>query len=69
MPSDHHIAIDESSRMSAFLVKNWIPSAEKTAKITAPSNGFKPRKKAMPIPPKDAWVIPPLIKTIRFETM
>ena len=23
----------------------------------------------MPIPPKDAWLIPPLIKTIRLETM
>ena len=46
-----------------------MPKADKTAKRTAPSKGLNPRKKARPIPPNEACVIPPLINTMRRETM
>ena len=59
----------ESSRTSVFFDMYSMPSADKTPKNSAPTIGEKPKKYPMPIPPKEACVMPPLIKTMRRATM
>lgn len=68
MPSDHNIAIALSSRRPALLLVHSIPNDDKMAKTPAPINGGSPKKYAMPIPPKEACVIPPLMNTLRRAT-
>jgi hypothetical protein len=37
-------------------------------KTAAPTTGLIPKKYPTPIPPKEAWVMPPLKNTMRLET-
>lgn len=45
------------------------PKALSMANIIADRMGLMPANTPMPMPPNEAWVIPPLIKTRRRVTM
>ena len=59
----------ESSRMSLRLLSHATPNAERIEKMAAVSRGERPVYRPIPTPPKEACVIPPLIKTSRRVTM
>ena len=69
IPNVHTKAMAESSRMSFLLPIHCTPKALNTANIIAEMMGFMPVSTPMPIPPNEAWVIPPLINTRRRVTM
>jgi hypothetical protein len=65
MPTDHTTAIAESSRTRMRFDMQSTPSDDATAKTPAMIIGFTPRKYPNPNPPKQAWVMPPDIATMR----
>ena len=69
IPKVQNTAMAESSRMSFRLLSHSTPNAESTAKIAAERMGEMPVYSPMPIPPNEACVIPPLMKTNRRVTM
>ena len=69
IPKVQNTAMAESSRMSFRLLNHSTPKAESTEKMAAESRGEMPAYNPSPIPPKEAWVIPPLMNTRRRVTM
>lgn len=68
IPRDQNTAIAESSLTPCLSDNHFIPNAENIENIIAEIMGLKPKKKPIPSPPNDAWVMPPLMKTKRRET-
>ena len=69
MPKVQNTAMAESSRMSLRWLSHSTPNAERTEKTEAVSRGDRPVKRPMPMPPNEAWVMPPLMNTSRRVTM
>ena len=69
IPKVQNTAIAESSRISFRLLNHSTPKEESTEKIAADNRGEMPAYNPRPIPPKEAWVIPPLMNTKRRVTM
>ena len=69
IPKVQNTAIAESSRISFRLLNHSTPKEESTEKIAADNRGEIPAYNPRPIPPKEAWVIPPLMNTKRRVTM
>ena len=69
MPKVQNMAMAESRRTSLFLDIHCTPNALSMAKAIAESIGLMPVNTPMPMPPKEAWVMPPLMKTNRRVTM
>ena len=69
MPNVQNTAMAESSRMSFCLLSHSTPKADSTEKTAADNKGEIPMYSPMPIPPKEAWVIPPLMNTNLRVTM
>ena len=69
IPKVQNSAIAESSRTSFRLLNHSTPKAENIENIAAEIIGEKPKNSPIPIPPKEAWVMPPLMKTRRLVTM
>lgn len=69
IPNVQNTAIAESSLISLLLLNHSTPNADKIEKTAADSNGDMPEYKPIPIPPNDACVMPPLIKTNRRVTI
>ena len=69
MPSVQKTAMAESSRTSLRFDSHSTPQALNTANTMADRMGLMPLNTPMPMPPNDAWVIPPLMKTKRRVTM
>ena len=69
IPNVQKTAMAESSRMSSRLLSHSTPKADRTAKIAADKMGEMPVNYPIPIPPNEAWVMPPLIKTRRRVTI
>lgn len=69
IPRVQNTAMAESSLMSLLLLSHSTPNADSTEKIAAVSRGEMPVYSPIPIPPNEAWVIPPLMKTRRLVTM
>lgn len=69
MPKVQNIAIAESSLTSPFLDIHSTPNALATANAIADNIGFSPKYTPRPIPPNEAWVIPPLMNTKRRDTI
>ena len=69
IPRAHTLAIAESSRTPSVSLILPIEKAASTAAPAAESKGLIPRYSPNPIPPKEAWVIPPLMKTILRTTI
>ena len=69
MPKVQKTAMAESSRMSFRLLSHSTPKAENTEKMAADRMGEMPVYSPMPIPPNEAWVMPPLMNTSRRVTM
>ena len=59
----------ESSLIFCFTERYSTPSADNMPKIAAPTTGLNPKKYPIPIPQKEAWVMPPLRNTILLETI
>ena len=68
IPRLQSIPMAVSSLILTFLLVNPIRRADTILKGIAAKMGFTPRKYPIPIPPKAAWDIPPLMKTIRLTT-
>lgn len=69
IPKVQNTAIAESSLTLPLRDIHSTPNALSVAKTIADSIGFIPSSTPSPIPPKEAWVIPPLINTSRRVTM
>lgn len=69
IPKVQNTAMAESSRISLRLLSHSTPKADSTENIAAHSMGDTPAYNPMPIPPKEAWVMPPLMNTNRRVTM
>ena len=69
IPSVQNTAMAESSRMSFRLLSHSTPNADSTEKTAADRIGEIPAYSPRPIPPKEACVSPPLIKTSLRVTM
>ena len=69
IPKVQNTAIAESSRISFRLLNHSTPKEESTEKIAADNRGEIPAYNPRPIPPKEAWAIPPLMNTKRRVTM
>ena len=69
MPKVQNTAMAESSLISLLLLNHSTPNADNTEKTAAVSSGDIPVYSPIPIPPNEAWVIPPLMKTRRLVTM
>lgn len=69
IPSVQNMAMAESSRMSFRLLSHSTPKADKTEKTAADKMGDMPAYNPSPMPPKEAWVIPPLMNTNRRVTI
>ena len=69
MPNAHTTAMAESSRTDSPRDSHSTPNAERIAKTRAESVGLMPRYYPTPKPPKDAWVMPPVINSMRRATM
>ena len=69
IPKVQNTAMAESSLISLLLLSHSTPNADRTEKIAAVSRGEIPVYSPIPIPPNDACVIPPLMKTSLLVTM
>lgn len=69
IPNAHRIPIAESSLIFWVTDRYSTPRADRILKTAAPSTGLIPVKYPSPIPPNEAWEIPPLKKTILFDTI
>ena len=69
MPKVQKRAMAESSRTLPRVDTHCTPQALATANAIADNTGLKPRHTPRPMPPKEAWVIPPLINTRRRVTI
>ena len=69
IPNVQNTAMAESSRMSLRLLSHSTPKADNTENMAALKIGEIPAYKPIPIPPKEACVIPPLINTSRRVTI
>ncbi len=68
IPRLQRIPMAVSSLTLTFLLVNPMSRADIILKGIAASMGLTPRKYPSPIPPKAAWDIPPLMKTMRLTT-
>ena len=69
MPSVQVTAMAESSRTRPRPAIHLTPQAPATAKAMAVRMGLRPKYTPMPMPPNEAWVMPPLMNTRRRLTM
>ena len=69
MPRVQNMAMAESLRTSFFRDTHCTPKALKMANTMAESIGLMPANTPIPMPPKEACVMPPLMKTRRRVTM
>ena len=69
MPRVQKKAMVESSRTSPRCDSHCTPKALATAKTMAETTGLIPKYTPSPMPPKEAWVMPPLMKTSRRVTI
>ena len=69
IPRVQNMAMAESFRTSFLRDIHCTPKALRMAKTMAESIGLIPVNTPMPMPPKEAWVMPPLMNTNRRVTM
>ena len=69
IPKAQSIPIAESSLIFCLPDRYSTPSADSIPKTAAPMTGLIPAKYPIPIPPNEAWVIPPLRNTILLDTI
>ena len=69
MPKVQNMAMAESLRTSFLCEIHCTPKALRMANTMAERMGLMPENTPMPMPPKEAWVMPPLMKTRRRVTM
>ena len=69
IPNVQNMAMAESLRTSFFLEIHCTPKALSMAKAMAEKMGLSPAYTPIPMPPKEAWVMPPLMKTSRRVTI
>ena len=69
MPRVQNMAMAESLRTSFLREIHCTPKALRMANTMAERMGLMPENTPMPMPPKEAWVMPPLMKTRRRVTM
>ena len=69
IPNVQNIAMAESFLTSLRFPIHCTPKALNMANAMAENMGLIPANTPMPIPPKQAWVIPPLMKTRRRVTI
>jgi hypothetical protein len=69
IPKVQNTAIAESSRISPWCDIHWMPKALSTENNIPEKIGLIPKYTPKPMPPKEAWVIPPLMNTSRRVTI
>ena len=69
IPSVQNMAMAESFLTSVLALTHCTPKALRMANAMADTIGLKPANTPMPMPPKEACVMPPLMNTSRRVTM